>query len=95
MPRNSLRIAFRRTHVAALALCAVFLPWSTAFLSMAQMLLAANWVTAGIVLDDWRMRWRSAASAPSLVFISFYALHALGLLWTDDLGWGLDLCRIL
>jgi len=93
MAHNGLRIAFRRMHVAALALCAVFLPWSTAFLSMAQMLLAANWIAGGFMLGD--RRWRSAISAPSLAFISFFVLHVAGLLWTDDLGWGLDLCRIL
>lgn len=95
MAHNGLRIAFQRTHVAALALCAVFLPWSTAFLSMAQMLLAANWIASGFMLGDWRRRWRSVLSAPSLAFMSFFLLHIAGLLWTDDLGWGLDLCRIL
>lgn len=95
MQRAGLRIAFQRTHAAALALCAVFLPWSTAFLSMAQMLLAANWIAGGVVLGDWRARWASALGAPALVFSSFFALHVAGLIWTDDLDWGLDLCRIL
>lgn len=87
---------FRGVHVAALALCAVFLPWSTAFLSMSQMLLAANWIAAGLAQGNARRRWRSVlTSAPALAFISFLALHGIGLLWTQDLGWGLDLCRIL
>lgn len=87
---------FHGVHVAALALCAVLMPWSTAFLSMSQMLLAANWMAAGLAKGDARRRWRSAlTSAPSLAFLSFLALHGIGLLWTQDLGWGLDLCRIL
>lgn len=87
---------FRRIHVIALALCAVFLPWSTAFLSMSQMLLAANWLAEGIVRRDLGARFkRSFTSAPVLVFGSFFLLHVLGLLWTEDMAWGTDLGRIL
>ncbi|MBK9177717.1 MAG: O-antigen ligase family protein [Flavobacteriales bacterium] len=72
------------------------MPWSTAYLSMAQMLLAANWIAAGIVEGNARARWRAAfAQPPVLMFMSFFGLHLLGLFWTEDLGWGLDLCRIL
>ncbi|MCB9183144.1 MAG: O-antigen ligase family protein [Flavobacteriales bacterium] len=90
------RPLLRRIHVVALALCAVFLPWSTAFLSMAQMLLAANWIAMGIVQRDAATRWRAAfTSGAGLVFLSFLLLHVAGLLWSTDLAWGLDLCRIL
>lgn len=91
-----MRPPFRAIHAAALALCAAMLPWSTALLSMAQLLLAANWIAAGLVQRDAPMRWRRAFLSPEpLVFISFLGIHAIGLLWTDDLGWGLSLCRIL
>ncbi|MEO8588830.1 MAG: O-antigen ligase family protein [Flavobacteriales bacterium] len=87
---------FRSIHVTALALCATFLPWSTAFLSMAQMLLAANWLVEGLVRRDLGARFkRSLTSGPVLVFLSFFVLHVLGLLWSEDLGWGADLGRIL
>ena len=87
---------FRMVHVGALALCVIFLPWSTAFLSMAQMLLAANWITEGIVTHSLKARFRKAlTSAPALVFTSFLLLHIVGLLWTEDMSWGLDLGRIL
>lgn len=96
MPTPALRTAFQRVHVASLALCAIMLPWSTAFLSMSEMLLAANWIAGGLVLGEGRMRWRAGfATAPALIFLSFLALHLVGLLWTEDLGWGFDLCRIL
>lgn len=85
-----------RVHVAALALCLIFLPWSTAFLSLAQMLLVANWLVGGVLTRSAAVRWRAAfATAPSLAFLAFFGLHVVGLLWTDDLGWGLDLVRIL
>jgi len=87
---------FRLVHVIALALCVIFLPWSTAFLSMAQMLLAANWLAEGIVRRDLGARFKlSLTSGPVLVFLSFFLLHVLGLLWSEDLGWGADLGRIL
>ncbi len=96
MPMQARHAVFHRVHVAALALCAVMLPWSTAFLSMAEMLLAANWITGGLVLGESRARWKAAfATAPSLLFLSFLGLHLIGLMWTEDLGWGKDLCRIL
>jgi hypothetical protein len=89
-------VPFRAIHATALALCAIMLPWSTAFLSIAQMLLAANWIAAGVAHGEARARWRSALLRPEpLVFIGFLALHIVGLLWTDEMGWGLDLCRIL
>lgn len=88
--------AFRTVHVGALVLCALLLPWSKAGTSMAQMLLAANWIIEGIIRKDLAPRIRRAfTSAPSLVFIGFLLLHGIGLLWTSDLKWGLDLVRIL
>ena len=90
------RELFYRVHVGALVLCAVFLPWSTAFLSLAQMLLVANWIVAGVVTRTAPQRWSAALTkAPSLVFLSFFLLHVVGLLWTTELGWGSDLVRIL
>ena len=87
---------FRQVHVGALALAAVMLPWSEFLLSNAQFLLIGNWLVEGIVRKDLVGRFKRAfTSGPCLVFISFFALHVLGLLWTEDLGWGLDLCRIL
>lgn len=90
------RDGFQWVHLSALALSVIMLPWSTAFLSIAQMLLSANWLVEGIVRKDLSGRFKRAfTSAPVLVFLSFLALHMLGLLWTEDLEWGIDLVRIL
>lgn len=89
---------FRLIHWTSLALCIVFLPWSTAFLSMAQMLMLANWLAQGIAQGTMGKRLReSFTSVPSLLFLSFFGLHLLGLLWTSAAGleWGMDLVRIL
>ncbi len=87
---------FRTVHVATLALCAVMLPWSTAFLSMAQMLLVANWLAEGVVRKDLGSRLRiGLMSAAAFVFLSFFLLHVVGLFCTTDMKWGVDLVRIL
>jgi len=99
MPTGApMHAAFRRVHVAALVLCAVFLPWSTALLSMAQMLLVANWLVGGLVRGDLRQCLRDGfTTAPVLVFLSFLGLHIVGLAWTspEGMAWGMDLVRIL
>jgi hypothetical protein len=87
---------FRQVHVGALALAAIMLPWSEYLLSNAQFLLIGNWLVEGLVRKDLTGRFKRAFTHPAgLVFLSFFALHALGLLWTEDMAWGLDLCRIL
>lgn len=87
---------FRAVHVGALALCAIFLPWSEAFLSISQMILVANWLTEGIIRRNLKAKLKHVfTSWPSLVFLSFFGIHVLGLIWTTNLGWGLDLVRIL
>lgn len=87
---------FRQVHVAALALAVIMLPWSEFLLSIAQFLLIGNWLVEGVARKDLAGRFKRAFTDPAcLVFLSFFGLHVLGLLWTDDLKWGLDLCRIL
>lgn len=87
---------FRQVHIAALALAAIMLPWSEFLLSNAQFLVVGNWLVEGVVRKDLAGRFKRAFTHPAgLVFLSFFALHLLGLLWTVDMEWGLDLCRIL
>jgi len=65
---------------------------------MAQMLLALNWFVDGYVNKDLSARLRKGfTSTTSLVFISFFVLHVVGLLWTspEGMAWGMDLARIL
>jgi hypothetical protein len=92
------KFPFRKVHVGSLVLCIVFLPWSTAFLSIAQMLMVANWLAEGIVKGSLAQRARQAFhTGPALVFLSLLGIHFIGLLWTSAEGipWGLDLIRIL
>ncbi len=60
------------------------------------MLLAANWFAQGLAQGTMKRRLRNGFTSPtSLVFTSFLVLHIVGLLWTEDMAWGADLCRIL
>lgn len=86
----------RRVHVAAIGLALIALPWSEFLLSLSQIILLANWLWEGIALRMAGNRFKLAfTTAASAVFLSFFGLHLLGLAWTTDLKWGVDLCRIL
>ncbi|MCB0795725.1 MAG: O-antigen ligase family protein [Flavobacteriales bacterium] len=89
-------LTFANVHWASLAILAAVIPWSTALISNAQLLLALNWIAWGIHDRDLLKRFRKVFTDRwALLFLSFWALHVLGLLWTKDLDWGLDLVRIL
>lgn len=86
----------RNIHIAATGMALVALPWSEFLLSNAELILLFNWLWAGVAERDLRGRFKRAlTTAESAVFLSFFALHVLGLAWTTDLDWGLTLCRIL
>lgn len=92
------RLPFRKVHLVSIALCAIFLPWSTAYLSMAQMLMVANWLAWGMADGGLEKRLGQVFdNRPALVFLSFFGIHLLGLAWTSPQGmqWGMDLVRIL
>jgi hypothetical protein len=86
----------RRIHLGGLGLALIMLPWSEFLLSLSQILLVVNWLWEGIATRDLGGRFkRGFTTKESAVFLSFFGLNLLGLLWTTDLKWGLDLCRIL
>jgi uncharacterized membrane protein len=86
----------RQVHVAATGLALIALPWSEFLLSLSQFILIGNWLWEGIAQRTAGHRFKQAFTTPaSAVFLSFFCLHLLGLAWTSDLKWGIDLCRIL
>lgn len=90
------RDVHRQVHLFALALALVTLPWSEFLLSLSQIILIGNWLWEGTARRDLGGRFKRAFTGPGgAVFLSFFGLHVLGLAWTTDLKWGLDLCRIL
>ena len=86
----------RHLHLGALALALTALPWSEFLLSLSLIILVVNWLWEGIAQRHLGGRFKRAfITKESAVFLSFFGLHMLGLLWTSDLTWGVDLCRIL
>lgn len=80
----------------ALALAAAMLPWSEFLLSNALIVLLVNWLWEGLATRTLGQRTRAALTDPiAAIWVSFFVLHLLGLAWSSDLAWGVDLCRIL
>lgn len=86
----------RQVHLGALAGALIMLPWSEFLLSNALIVLFGNRLWQAIAERRVKETIRHAFQDPATaVWLSFFGLHLLGLLWTTDLAWGLDLCRIL
>lgn len=90
------RDTFRWIHFGALALVGIGLAWGNALMSIGQLVLVGNILAAGFAHRDLGMRARRAFTHPPLLFfLSFFLVHVIGMLWTENMVWGLDLCRIL
>ena len=90
------RDTFRWIQLGALAIVGIGLAWGNALMSIGQLLLVGNTIASGIARRDLGARARLAFAHPGLlIFLSFFLLHVIGLLWTENMEWGLDLCRIL
>lgn len=68
-----------------LSLFVISLPTSRAFVSIAQILLAANWLLEGSFNEKFR---RLAKNRASLYLICVFFVYTLGLFWTQDLAYG-------
>ncbi|MCB0790735.1 MAG: O-antigen ligase family protein [Flavobacteriales bacterium] len=89
-------LTYGNVQWSALALVAAALPWNNVAVSNAQFLLIGAWLAEGVHQRDLWGRFRRAFTDRwALLFISIFLLHVIGLFWTQDLEWGLDLCRIL
>lgn len=74
-----------------LILIAVSLPLSIYTSSMFVSILATNWVVEGRYIEKWkRIRHNRALQ----VFLLIFALHLVGLLWSEDLAFGLKLVKL-
>ena len=74
-----------------LILIAISLPLSVYTTSMFMILLSINWVVEGRYREKWEMAKGNRALQ---LFLLIFAMHLVGLLWSDDLAYGLRVLRI-
>jgi len=80
-----------QVYLYGLVCIAVFLPFSVFALTLAQILLFANWIIEGGFREKWnRFRHNRAL----WVFLSLYLLHLVALLWSSDAAYGFHDIRI-
>lgn len=76
----------RKVYFYLLMLLAATLPLSIFATSVIQFLLVINWGVEGGYAEKWK---RLARNRAFWVYVSFYALHIVGMLWSSDLQYGL------
>ena len=80
-----------QVYLYTLILLAISLPLSIFTTSMFIILLALNWVVEGRFVEKWKM---VAGNRALQVFLLIFALHLVGLLWSDNLSYGLKVLKI-
>ena len=87
---------FGLVRMAGLFIAVAALPWNNVLLSNAQILMVLGWLGEGLAARALGRRFRQAFTDPwSLAFIAPFLLHAVGILWSEDRSWAIDLTRIL
>ncbi len=72
-------------YLALLIIFAIFLPTSKYMASLTQFLIAIHWVVRG----DFNEKWNRIKKNYALwIFLSLYAIHLLGILYSKDLNYG-------
>lgn len=69
-----------------LCLMVIAMPTSIYFVSVAQILMGVNWLVEGHYKEKIL---RYASNRPAVIFSCIYGVYLLGMLWTDDLGYGI------
>jgi len=75
------RINHSRIYLFGLMVLAAGLPSSNLLMSLAQIIIATNWVIEGQYVSKVK---RFLRNKPALIFSSIFGLHLLGLLYTQD-----------
>ncbi len=73
-------------YFVLLCMLAASMPTSRFMMSLTQLLLGANWLLEGNYKEKTLRFWKNK---PALIFSSLYLLHIIGLLWSEDLAYGI------
>ncbi len=81
----------KQVYFYTLGFVAISLPLSVYTTSVFQILLLLNWLAEA----EFRLKWERFRSNRALwVLLIFYLIHLLGLLWSEDMAYGLKDIRI-
>lgn len=84
-------VTHKKIYLLGLAGFLFGLAMSEFVISVSQFLLAANW----LISRNFSLKWERIKSNPTVWIIwFFYLLHAIGMAYTSDVGYGLDEMRI-
>lgn len=73
----------RYIFVGSLVLLVIGMPTSTFFTSLPEIIMAANWLLEGGLIEKMK---RLLKNKPALLLCSFFILHLVGLLYTSSAG---------
>ncbi len=93
LKKNSMNLITEKINVAAsplLILFAFLLPLSTATGSIGGVLLLAAWLVSGNLEEKTNEIIHNPVAIAVLLYIG---LHIVGLLWSEDLAWGLQILK--
>lgn len=78
-------------YFIGLVLMAVSLPLSKFTMSVSQFILLGNWLWEG----NFKAKWQALKSNRLIwALVSIYLLHAIGMIWTDDVAYGFKDLRV-
>lgn len=80
-----------QVYYYTLILIALSLPLSIFATSVFQLVLVLNWVVEGRFREKLKL---AASNRAMLLFLLIFLLHLLGLLWSDDMAYGMKLVKI-
>lgn len=77
---------YQLIYFYCICLMLISLPTSIYFVSVAQILMGANWIIEGHYREKFR---RFINNRPALIISSIYLLYLAGIFWTNDLRYGI------
>ncbi len=80
-----------QVYFYTLILIAISLPLSTYTTSMFQFILATNWLLEGRFAEKWG---KVVSNRALQILLLFFFLHLAGLLWSEDLSYGLRILKL-
>jgi len=86
LTRGKDETVFQLVYFYGICLMLISLPNSIYFVSVAQILMGANWLAEGQYREKFN---RFLSNRPALVISSIYLIYLIGIFWTENLAYGI------